>query len=92
MGVAKGQKKGAARGKEMGVVREQEMDLIDSYQRSEQYSSLCRQLDPILQRARGEDKERGVAGKVGRRLGRSHLYVTSFPWQVCTDHPPQAHE
>ena len=82
MGVAKGQEMGAGKWQEMVVVREQEMDLIGSYQHSEQYASLRQRLDPILQRVQGEDKERGMAGKVGRRLGRSHLYVTSFPWQV----------
>ena len=58
------------------------VDLAGSYLHSEQYKSLKQTLDPILKSAREEDRLKGVAGQVGRKLGRQSQYVTSFFWQV----------
>ena len=77
-----GENIGAANGLEVGVASGQVVDLAGSYFHSEQYSLLRQRLEPILKHAKGEDKEKGVAGKVGRKLGGSHLYTTSMPWQV----------
>ena len=58
------------------------VDLVKSYLNSDQYKSLQKSLNPILEQA-NRDREGNKVGKIGKRLkSRNHLYATSFLWQV----------
>ena len=58
------------------------VDLVKSYLNSDQYKSLQKSLNPILEEA-NRDREGNKVGKIGKRLKSGHhLYATSFLWQV----------
>ena len=65
-----------------GTTSGRNVDLVSSYMNSDWYKSLQKNLNTILEQA-DRDKERSVAGHVGKKLKtRHHQYATSFLWQV----------
>jgi len=64
----------------------QAVDLADSYHLSDQYSTIKKIIDPILESLRESEKGKDIAQRLADRHRSSVRYATSFFWQVNTHH------
>ena len=60
----------------------QAVDLADSYCLSDQYSTIKKIIDPILESLQESEKGKDIAQRLADRHRSSVRYATSFFWQV----------
>ena len=58
-------------------------NLVESYQKSEEYQELRKTIDPVLKNLHEEKKNEKMSTRIVKEVLKRDLYATSFFWQVC---------
>ena len=61
----------------------EKFNLVESYQKSEEYQELRKTIDPVLKNLHEEKKNEKMPTRIVKEVIKRDLYATSFFWQVC---------